>query len=194
MFLKTISEDEATGRDAEIYADEISSLVFVMSATACWTARPDMLPVFEDFVMQVKAKFSLSPRDWRVITFIAAQRVPSTYCSSVYGKHLLEDFGSKDAVLSLQRDFRTAGLSDRDVAMLDFAQKVASDASRVTEHDIAGLRAAGFNDVQISDIAPCAALRCFVARYYDATGAGPEPAFLDADSAFRDALAIGRGL
>ena len=57
------------------------------------------------------------------------------------------------------------------------AQKVASDASRATEHDIASLRAAGFTDVQISDVALCAALRCFVARFYDATGAGPETGF-----------------
>ena len=68
------------------------------------------------------------------------------------------------------------------------------DASRISAHDIEGLRAAGFSDVQISDIALCAAFRCFVARFYDATGAGPEPAFLNGDGDFRDALAIGRKL
>ena len=192
MFLKTIDEEEATGRVAEIYAAHRSNLGFVMSATACWTARPDLLPIWEDFFAQVKAKFSLSPRDWRMITFIAAQHVPSTYCSMVYGKQLLDDLGSKDRVLSLQRDFRTAGLSERDVAMLGFAETVAKDASRVTERDIETLRAAGFTDVQISDIALCASLRCFMARFFDATGAGPEAAFIDEDGDFRDALTIGR--
>ncbi len=192
MFLKTIAEDEATGRVAEIYAAHRAKLGFVMSATSCWTARPDLLPLWEDFFARVKAAFSLSPRDWRLITFVAAQQVPSTYCAMVYGKQLLDDLGSKDRVLSLQRDFRNAGLDDRDVAMLGYADAVARDASRITEQDIEALRMAGFSDVQISDIALCAALRCFMARFFDATGAGPEAAFLDEDGDFRDALTIGR--
>ncbi len=192
MFVKTMAEDEAAGRVAEIYAAQKANLGFVMSATACWTARPDLLPLWEDFFTQVKAKFSLSPRDWRLITFVAAQQVPSTYCAMVYGKQLLDDLGSKDKVISVQRDFRNAGLDARDVAMLDYAEAVAKDASRITEGDIESLRAAGFSDVQIADIALCASLRCFMARFFDATGAGPEPAFIDEDSGFRDALAIGR--
>lgn len=192
MFLKTIGEDEATGRVAEIYAAHKANLGFVMSATACWTSRPDLLPLWEDFFARVKANFSLTPRDWRLITFIAAQQVPSTYCAMVYGKQLLDDLGSKETVLAVQRDFRNAGLDDRDVAMLDYAEAVAKDASRITEEDIEALRAAGFSDVQISDIALCASLRCFMARFFDATGAGPEVAFIDGDSDFRNALTIGR--
>ncbi len=192
MFLKTIGEDEATGRVAEIYAANKANLGFVMSATACWTTRPDLLPLWEDFFAQVKANFSLTARDWRLITFVAAQQVPSTYCAMVYGKQLLDDLGSKEKVLSVQRDFRNAGLRDRDVAMLGYAEAVAKDASWITEEDIEALRAAGFSDVQISDIALCASLRCFMARFFDATGAGPEAAFIDEDKDFRDALAIGR--
>ena len=192
MFLKTIGDDEATGRVAEIYAAHKANLGFVMSATACWTSRPDLLPLWEDFFARVKADFSLAPRDWRLITFIAAQQVPSTYCAMVYGKQLLDDLGSKEKVLSVQRDFRNAGLDDRDVAMLDYAEAIAKDASRITEEDIEALRAACFSDVQISDIALCASLRCFMARFFDATGAGPEAAFIDGDSDFRNALTIGR--
>ena len=49
MFVKTMAEDEAAGRVAEIYAAQKANLGFVMSATACWTARPDLLPLWEDF-------------------------------------------------------------------------------------------------------------------------------------------------
>ena len=110
----------------------------------------------------------------------------------VYGKQLLDDLGSKEKVLSVQRDFRSAGLDERDVAMLGYAEAVAKDASRITEQDIEALRAAGFSDVEISDIALCASLRCFMARFFDATGAGPEAAFIDEDRDFREVLAIGR--
>ena len=132
-------------------------------------------------------------RCWRLITLVAAKHIPSTYCSYVYGKQLIADLGSKEAVLALQRDFRNAGLSARDVAMLDYAEKITTDASRVAQADIDHLRAVGFTDQQISDIALCAAFRCFVSRFFDATGAGPEPVYIDSDESFRSALTVGRG-
>jgi uncharacterized peroxidase-related enzyme len=194
MFLKTIAEADATGRIAEIYAQEKAKFGFVMAATACWTARPDLLSAFEDFFDKVKAGFTLSQRDWRLITFIAAKHVPSTYCAHVYGRQLRADLGSVDAVLAVLLDYRAAGLNDRDVAMLAFAETVVTNASSVTPEHIDRLRAAGFSDPQICDIALCASLRCFMSRFFDAMGAGPEDFFLDPDETVRTALTVGRAL
>lgn len=192
MYLQTIAEDEATGRIKKIYDGQIERMGFVMAAAKCLTARPDLLPVYNDFVDQVRAGFSLAPREWRLITLIAAKQVRSTYCSLVYGRQLIEDLGSKEAVLAVQRDFRTAGLSLKDVAMLDYAEKVARDATQITRHDIDRLRDVGFTDIQICDIALCAAFRCFVGKLFDALGAGPEAAFLDEDLEWRTALSVGK--
>ncbi|MEH2508327.1 putative peroxidase-related enzyme [Bradyrhizobium sp. AZCC 1578] len=194
MFLKTVDETEATGRIAKLYAAQKAQSGFVMSATRCWTARPDLLPIYQEFADKIRTGFSLSPRDWRLITFVAAKQVPSTYCSHVYGKQLLADLGSKEAVMAVRRNFASARLSERDVEMLRYAETIASDASRVTAKDIERLRAVGFTDVQICDIALCAAFRCFVARFFDAVGAGPEPAFIDADADFRKAMTVGRAI
>jgi uncharacterized peroxidase-related enzyme len=194
MFLKTVGEEEATGRIAEFYQAQKTQNGFVMSAMQCWTARPDLLPVYQEFSEKIRAGFSLSPRDWRLITLIAAKHVPSTYCSHVYGKHLIADFGSKEAVLAVQRDFRSAGLSERDVEMLSYAETISKDASRVTQEHIERLRSVGFTDVQICDVALCAAFRCFVSRFFDAVGAGPEPAFVDPDPGFRRAMTVGKAV
>jgi len=192
MFLQTIAEEDATGRVAEIYAAQRAQFGFIMSTARCMTTRADLLPIYTDFADKIRAGFSLGMREWRLITFVAAKHIRSTYCSYVYGKQLIGDLGSKDAVMAVQRDFRTAGLSARDVAMLDYAEKVTIDASKVTQADIDGLRRAGFTDQQISDIALCAAFRAFVSRFFDATGAGPEPAYIDDDEDFRSALTVGR--
>jgi len=194
MFLKTIDEERATGRVAELYQAQKAQNGFVMAAMQCWTARPDLLPVYTEFADKVRAGFSLSPRDWRLITLIAAKHVPSTYCSHVYGKQLIADLGSKNAVLAVQGDFRSAQLSERDVEMLSYAETISKDASRVTQEQIERLRAVGFTDVQICDIALCAAFRSFVSRFFDATGAGPEPAFIDADVQFRRAMTVGKSI
>jgi uncharacterized peroxidase-related enzyme len=192
MFLRTIAEETATGRVAEIYAAQKAQLGFVMSAARCMTTRADLLPIYTDFSDKIRAGFSLGMREWRLITFIAARHIRSTYCCYVYGKQLVGDLDSKEAVMAVQRDFRHAGLSARDVAMLDYAEKVTIDAAKVTQADIDSLRHVGFTDQQISDIALCAAFRCFVSRFFDATGAGPEPAYIDGDENFQNALTVGR--
>jgi uncharacterized peroxidase-related enzyme len=192
MFLKTIGEEEAKGRIAELYQAQKAQNGFVMSAMQCWTARPDLLPIYQEFSDKIRAGFSLSPRDWRLITLIAAKHVPSTYCSHVYGKQLIADLGSKEAVLSAQRDFRSANLSERDMEMLAYAEAITKNASRITHEHIERLRAVGFTDVQICDIALCAAFRCFVSRFFDAVGAGPESAFIDTDADFRSAMTVGK--
>jgi uncharacterized peroxidase-related enzyme len=192
MYLQTIAEEDATGRIAEIYREQKSHFGFVMEADKCWTTRPDLLPAFAEFFNKVRGGFSLGTREWRLITLIAAKQVPSTYCSHVYGKMLADDLGSKDAVLAIHRDFRNAGLSDKDVAMLAYADKIARNASEVSQADIDGLRSVGFTDQQICDIALCASFRCFLSRFADAVGAAPEPFFLDSDERFRTAMNVGR--
>ena len=192
MFLQTIAPEDATGEIATIYNEEIAKRGFLMEATACWTTRPDLLPLFEHFLAGVKANFSLGAHEWRLITFVAAKQVPSTYCSHVYAQALVEDLGSKAKVLAIQRDYRTAGLSEKEIAMLAYAEQVARNASRITGADIDTLRGHGFTDIEISDIALCASLRCFMSRFYDATGATPEAAFLDEDLDFRSAMTVGK--
>jgi uncharacterized peroxidase-related enzyme len=194
MFLQTIEEEQATGRVAEIYERQKAQLGLVMDAAKCFTARPDLLPIYTDFSDRIRAGFSLGLREWRLITLIAAKHIPSTYCSHVYSKQLIDDLGSKEAVIAVQRNFRTAGLSARDVEMLAYAETITQDASRITQADIDRLRAVGYSDREICDIALCAAFRCFVSRFFDATGAGTEAVFIDDDTEFRASMSVGRSL
>jgi alkylhydroperoxidase family enzyme len=76
--------------------------------------------------------------------------------------------------------------------MLAYAEDIARNASQITQERIDRLRAVGFTDVQICDIALCASFRCFVSRFFDAVGAGPEAAFLDPDPQFREAMTVGK--
>ena len=192
MFLKTLSDEEATGRVAEIYEAQKSQLGFVMEAVKCFTTRPDLLPVYTEFSQKIRSGFSLGLREWRLITLIAAKHIPSTYCSYVYSKQLIDDLGSSEAVMTVQRDFRTAGLSDKDVEMLAYAEQITQNASAISEVDIGRLRSVGFTDQEICDIALCASFRCFVSRFFDAVGAGPESAFIDSDEEFRTTMTVGR--
>ena len=191
-FLQTVSDDQATDEVAEIYRRQREAAGYVPEPTRALTTRPDVLVAYTRFMDAIRGGFTLPMRDWRLITLVAAKHIPSTYCSLAYGKGLLSDLGSPEAVLAVQRDFRRAGLSDRDVAMLEYAEKVTNDASRIDRRDIDRLREHGFSDVQISDIALCAAFRNFISRFFDAVGATPDDEYRSLAPAFRDPLCVGR--
>ncbi|HJR21461.1 MAG TPA: hypothetical protein VJ822_07560 [Dongiaceae bacterium] len=192
MFLQTVAEEDATGAIAEVYAKEKAGVGFVPEAARCLSTRPDMPPLFDAFFDGIKADFSLSGRDWCLITFVAAKHLRSTYCSQVYSHRLLALGESKETLLAIQHGGRTAALTDRDMAMLAHAEKVTVAADRITQSDVDRLRAFGFTDRNIFDIALCASFRCMLSRLVDATGAVAEPAFQDADAAFRAAMTVGR--
>lgn len=191
MFIKTIDPADATGEIADLYEDEIASMGYVMQATQCWSARPDIIVPVEKLIHQIRDGFSLGLLEFRLITFVAAQFVPSSYCSHVYFRALSGLLG-REQTLAIRRNYRTAGLSEQRVAMLAYTEQICRDASRITEADIQRLRDVGFSDLNIADIALAASFRNFLSRYFDAVGAMPEDAVLDQDPDVRQELAVGR--
>lgn len=191
MYLRTVSDEEADGEIAEVYAAEREAMGSVMNATWSLSARPDLIAPVERLLHQMRDGFSLGLEAFRMITLVVAKHVPSSYCSHVYFRGLTR-FVGRDRALAIQADHRSAGLSERDVAMLDYAEQIAVDASRIRESDITRLREVGFSDLEIADIAYAAAFRCFLSRYFDAVGAEAEPEFLDEDAEVRSRLAVGK--
>jgi uncharacterized peroxidase-related enzyme len=190
MFVRTIEPAGAEGEIAAIYDNETASMGRVMEATRCWTARPDILVPVEHLLHQIRDEFSLGLVNFRLITFVAAKHVPSSYCSHVYFKALSGMIGREQA-LAVHRDYRNAGLTEQQVAMLAYAEQITVDASRIDQGMIDSLRAVGLTDLNIADIALAASFRNFLSRYFDAVGARAEPEFLDDDSSVRKELSVG---
>ena len=191
MFIKTIGPAEATGDIASLYDAETKSMGRVMQATQCWSARPDIILPVENLLHQIRDGFSLGLLDFRLITFIAAQHVPSSYCSHVYFRALSGMIGREQA-LAVRRDYRSAGLTDQQTAMLAYTEQITRNASQITEADINSLREVGFTDINIADIALAASFRSFMSRYFDAVGATVESEFLDDDLLVREEMAVGQ--
>jgi uncharacterized peroxidase-related enzyme len=76
----------------------------------------------------------------------------------------------------LRRDYRQATLSEQDRAMLDYAAKLTTQATRVTPADIDGLRRVGFTDQAILQINLIACWFNYINRVADGLGVGREPA------------------
>jgi len=99
------------------------------------------------------------------------------YCLTAHGfavRALLRDPVLGDRVTL---DYRRAGLSGRHVAMLDYAVKLTKEPAACGPDDIAALRAHGFSDEDIWDIAEVAAMFNFTNRLASATGMLPNPEY-----------------
>jgi hypothetical protein len=88
----------------------------------------------------------------------------------------------------------TAELAPADLAMMAFAEKLARDASAITEADVRALREHGFTDPEVFDIAATAAARCFFSKLLDALGAEPDAAYDGLDDSLKQRLTPGRAI
>lgn len=75
------------------------------------------------------------------------------------------------------KDWRAANLEDDERAMLSFAEKLTVAPHRVTEGDVAGLRAVGFADTDVLDIVLLVCYRTFINRLGDGLGVELDEAF-----------------
>ncbi len=95
------------------------------------------------------------------------------YCLTAHGfavRALLKDPIKADR---LTFDYRRAGLSEKQVAMLDYAVKITNNPAACEEADIERLRAFEFSDEDIWDIAEVAAMFNYTNRLASATGMLP---------------------
>lgn len=77
----------------------------------------------------------------------------------------------------VEADYRTAGLDPREVAMLDFAVKVTRASHEVVETDVEALRAEGWTDEDVMDVAEVAAMFNYTNRLANALGWEPNPEY-----------------
>ena len=89
-------------------------------------------------------------RRYELATLAAARHLRSSYCMLQHSSVLLDMFMSADELEAVAADHRDAGLDPVDVAVMDFAEKVAVDATGVTQEDVDGLRAHGLTDAEVS--------------------------------------------
>ena len=71
---------------------------------------------------------------------------------------------------AIRDDFRSAGLSKRELAILEYAAKLTIRPQEMCEEDIAKLRAAGLSDQEILDVCQVTAYYNYVNRLADGLG------------------------
>lgn len=109
-----------------------------------------------------------------------------------HGALLRKNFFTADQLVAIVKDFRNAGLSPEEVALMSFAQKVSTQAHQVREQDIDELRGHGLSDEDILYVVLACTARNFFSKTLDAIGAIPDEAYLELEPELVQVLALGR--
>jgi len=189
-FTETVAPEQAQGAVAELYESDRANFGFLPNFTRAFSLRPDVYAAWRALNGAIKGNMDL--RRYELATLAAARRLRSSYCTLAHGTVLAEQFLGAQEVEAVVADHRTAGLDEVDVAVMDLADKVAADATGVTEADLDRLRSLGLPDAEIFDVVLAAAARCFFSKVLDAVGVPPDGKYADLESGLRDALTVGR--
>jgi len=187
-YIRTIAPDAAQGPVQQMYEGVRARFGFVPNWAQAFSLRPAVLEGWTGLLRSISS--NLPVRTYELATLAAARAIRSSYCSLAHGSVLADKVFDAPTVTAIMKD--GGPLEPRERAMMAFAEKVAVSADRVTEADVEGLRAHGYRDEEIFDVAAAAAARCFFAKLVDALGVPADAEFHRLDPAMREALTVGR--
>jgi uncharacterized peroxidase-related enzyme len=186
FFIRTVPYSEATGQLRAFYEDDIKNLGVASNTTRSFSLRPEIWEAWMGIVKAIRRKMRL--RDYELATFAAAREMGCTFCMLAHGAVLRKNSVGAEQLEAMARDFHHAGLEDKEVLMMDYAQKVVRDAPSTTREDFDQLRAAGWTDEDILNITVTAAARSFASKVFDALAADADPIYKDLDTDTHHAL------
>jgi uncharacterized peroxidase-related enzyme len=182
MALKTPTEaeledslDESMKKYFSVCKEKLGILPNVLQSYA---SRPEKLKTFVSFYNELMlGESGLSKLEREMIAVVVSSTNHCFYCVAAHGQAVRQLSDDPELGEMLAINYRVANLSARHAAMLDFAYKMTSAPSEVGNADREGLRAAGFNDDEIFDIADTAGFFNMSNRVATAVDMMPNPEY-----------------
>jgi uncharacterized peroxidase-related enzyme len=167
-------DDELEDPERKLFAKATERIGFVPNVFRAYAWRPERFrnwfALFKDVMNDTPG---LSERDREMISVAVSMANRCLYCLVAHGATLRQLSDDPVQADRITFDHRRAGLTPREQAMLDFAVKVTVEPSACEEADLEALRAHGFSDEDIWDIAEVAAMFNYTNRMASATGMLP---------------------
>jgi uncharacterized peroxidase-related enzyme len=186
MFIQFINEADAEGKLLDIYEGDRKSMGYVPNHAKVFSLRPDVLEAWRAFQGSIRKNLRL--RSYELVTLAAANALGCRYCILAHGTILIKNGFSVDQLRAILSNFREAGLDNKEVAMMEFAQKIIYNANKITQADVDKLRAVDFSDAEILDITLTATMRSFASKTFDALGAPPDAIYEELEQQLADLL------
>lgn len=159
--IRTVAEADATGAVAKHYRRDVATRGRVTTDTQAMLLN---LPAYEAWEALIGAiARPLGMRRYELVTLAAAGALRSQACRLAHGVKSLALFDEQQ-LERIARDYHDADLTEAEVAIMEFAEKLSTDSSAMTEADSLRLRELGLSDEDIVNVALAAAARNYYSR------------------------------
>ena len=169
--LRVPAEDEVPDEVKELWTKPLEKLGFVPNVLRIFALRPShMLAWWAHYDELLRGDSGLTKPQREMIAVVVSVTNRCHYCIVSHSAALRKLTEDPEFVDRLATGYRYAELEPRERAMLDFAVKVTQASDQVGDADIEALRAVGWSDEDIFDIAEVAAMFNFTNRLASAFG------------------------
>lgn len=166
---------EATQKYFDVCSEKLGLVPNVLRAYAFNIDKLNAFAGLYNDLMLAESGLSKLEREMIAVAVSSVNRC--YYCLVAHGQGVRELSGDPELGERLVMNYRTAELTARQRAMLDFAVKVTEASFRIEEADRETLRATGFSDHDIWDIAAVAGFFNMTNRVASATAMEPNPEY-----------------
>lgn len=177
-WLAVPAEDEVGPEVRELWQAPLEKLGFVPNVLRLYALRPSHLLAWNAHYEELmKGDSGLTKAEREMIAVVVSVRNDCAYCIAAHSaalRKLTKDAGLADAIAA---DHRSAPVEPRVRAMLDYAVKLTAEPQAMTEADVDALRAAGWTDEDVMDIAEVTAMFNFSNRMASGLGWAPNPEY-----------------
>jgi len=166
---------EATRKYFDLCDDKLGLVPNVLKAYAFDIAKLDAFSAMYNDLMLAPSGLSKLEREMIAVVVSSVNRC--WYCQVAHGAAVRELSGDPKLGEAMVMNYRAYPLSPRQRAMLDFAEKLTESPAKMDEPDRAALRAVGFSDRDIWDIASVVGFFNMSNRVAQATDMQPNEAY-----------------
>jgi len=160
----------------ELFDKCVAKLGLIPNVLVAYAHRPDKLRAFGAMYNDLMLGPSgLAKLEREMIAVAVSSLNRCWYCQVAHGAAVRQLSGDPGLGEAMVMNWRAARLDARQTAMLEFAEKVTLASARIGEADRAALRAHGFSDEDIWDIAAVAGFFAMSNRMASAVAMEPNP-------------------
>jgi uncharacterized peroxidase-related enzyme len=170
-WLRVPDEGEASDDVRELWAKPLERLGFVPNVLRLFALRPRHLLAWWAYYDELlRGDSGLTKAQREMIAVVVSVENRCHYCIVSHSAALRKLTDDQVLVDRLATGYKYAEVEPKERAMLDFAVKLTRASHEATEADVDALRAAGWSDEEIMDIAQVAAMFNFTNRLASGLG------------------------
>lgn len=141
--------------------------------------QPELYAAWEGLLSSVKA--GMTPLRYELVTLVAARAMRSRYCVLAHASVLLDGMLDDEALIAVVTDPPASGLPPAEVAVVEFAGRIAVDPRAATRAEVDVLLGHGLSEQDVFSVVTAVAARQFFTTVLAATGTGPDTAYESMD-------------